>query len=385
MLHHIYQEGYFSPKSTFSPRVAVCLPKALILAPTRELASQIHEVAVKFSYRTLIKPAVVYGGVSIKTQYMNLYYSGHILVGTPGRIIDMYHHGYLSFENCKYIVLDEADRMLDMGFEPQINEIFLGTNMPKKEDRLNCMFSATFQDSVKRLVTNYMNDPYVMITVGQVGGTTDNITQTVLSVAPHEKYNKLIELIEPDEKILIFTETKFSADRVEMLLYDSGYQVVCIHGDRDQDERDLAISLFKSGKANIMVATGVASRGLDIPDVKKVVLYDCPRNIDDYIHRIGRTGRAGNIGKAITFYSASETTITKQLVEVLEKAKQEVPMFLKNEVKYGGNMNYRGGSNKRGNKNRYGNNFRRDFNEKKPFPGYNNSEYSSYDKGRNRW
>ncbi|XP_070712424.1 uncharacterized protein, partial [Pempheris klunzingeri] len=331
LLHHIYNEGYYHPKSAYSSRVAVCMPKALIMAPTRELATQIYEVAVKFAYRTMIEPAVVFGGVSIKTQYMSLFRSGHMLVGTPGRIFDMYNRGFLSFENCRYVVLDEADRMLDMGFEPQINAILSGTDMPAKSERLNCMFSATFHDSVKRLVSNYMNTPYVMITVGQIGGTTDNITQSILSVPPHEKFGRLIDYLKTNEKVLVFTETKFNADRVEISLYEAGYKVVCIHGDRDQQERDMALSLFKSGKANIMVATGVASRGLDIPDVKRVILYDCPKNIDDYIHRIGRTGRAGNTGEAITFYSSLETSISRDLVNLLQKAKQDVPDFLRND------------------------------------------------------
>ncbi|TIA87848.1 hypothetical protein E3P81_03798 [Wallemia ichthyophaga] len=272
-------------------------PTALILAPTRELVNQIHEEAKKFAYRSWVKPAVVYGGAPSGEQMRQLDRGCDLLSAAPGRLCDFIDRGKISLANVKYLVLDEADRMLDMGFEPQIRKIVQGCDMPTVHDRQTLLFSATFPREIQMLARDFLKDE-VFLSVGRVGSTSENITQTVEWAEDFEKKSVLLDILEghmePDgnNRTLIFVETKRMADILCDFLLQNSLRATAIHGDRDQREREYALSTFKKGTNPMMVATAVAARGLDIPHVSLVVNYDLPSDIDDYVHRIGRTGRA---------------------------------------------------------------------------------------------
>jgi len=302
-------------------------PTALILAPTRELAIQIHQEAKKFTYRSHIKSVVVYGGADSKYQMNELERGCHILVATPGRLIDMMERNKVCVSNIKYLCIDEADRMLDMGFEPQIRQIV--SELPPAGERQTLMFSATFPRSIQRLAEDFLSG-YIFLKVGRIGSTTESITQRILWIEDVDKKKTLLETIPTiDGLTLVFTETKRMADHLEEYLYKSGFSAASIHGDRSQSEREAALEAFKSGQVQILVATDVASRGLDISNVKHVINYDLPHDIDDYVHRIGRTGRAGNDGFATAFFNEKNGNIASDLVVLLEEAGQEVEYWLK--------------------------------------------------------
>ncbi|CCD25060.1 putative DEAD-box ATP-dependent RNA helicase DBP1 NDAI_0E02430 [Naumovozyma dairenensis CBS 421] len=305
-------------------------PTSLILAPTRELATQIFEEAKKFTYRSWVKPCVVYGGAPIGNQMREIDHGCDLLVATPGRLSDLLERGKISLQNIKYLVLDEADRMLDMGFEPQIRHIVEGVDMPQVGERQTLMFSATFPIDIQQLARDFLND-YVFLSVGRVGSTSDNITQKILYVEDQDKYSALLDLLSAtsDGLTLIFVETKRMADQLTDFLIMQNFRATAIHGDRTQAERERALSAFKAGTANLLVATAVAARGLDIPNVTHVINFDLPSDIDDYVHRIGRTGRAGNTGVATSFFNAGNQNIVRGMIEILTEANQEVPDFLK--------------------------------------------------------
>ena len=307
-------------------------PTALILAPTRELASQIHEESKKFIYRSWVKSCVAYGGADISNQIRQLARGCDLLVATPGRLNDLLERGKISLKNIKYFVLDEADRMLDMGFEVQIRYIVEDCDMPPADQRQSLLFSATFPKEIQHLARDFLSD-YIFLSVGKVGSTSENITQKVLYVENEDKESTLLDILAADEEsgsglTLVFVETKRMADILSDFLYSNNFPANSIHGDRTQREREKALELFKSGRAPILVATAVAARGLDIPNVTHVINYDLPGDIDDYVHRIGRTGRAGNTGVATAFFNRGNRNIARDMVDLLEEAKQEVPQFL---------------------------------------------------------
>lgn len=340
-----------------------CYPMALVLAPTRELASQIYEEAVKFSYRSILKPVVVYGGANPMQQMEEIKHGCHILVATPGRLVDMMDRGRICLNNVKCLVLDEADRMLDMGFEPQIRRIVESEDMPRVGQRQTLMFSATFPKKVQELARNFL-DNYIFLAVGRVGSTSENITQRVFLVEESEKRSFLLDLlngagvnqqngtIRPDSLTLIFVETKKGADSLENYLSRVGYPVTSIHGDRSQAEREDALAAFRSGHCPIIVATAVAARGLDIPNVKHVINFDLPSDIEEYVHRIGRTGRVGNTGVASSLFNEKNRNVAPDLLELLTESKQDVPEWLvhiSKEVTNEHRMNHRGGNRFGGN------------------------------------
>uniref|UniRef100_A0A3B3IJB3 RNA helicase n=1 Tax=Oryzias latipes TaxID=8090 RepID=A0A3B3IJB3_ORYLA len=274
-------------------------PIALVLAPTRELALQIYDEARKFSYRSRVRPCVVYGGADIGQQIRDLERGCHLLVATPGRLVDMMERGKIGLDYCNYLILDEADRMLDMGFEPQIRRIVEQDTMPHKGIRQTLMFSATFPKEIQILARDFLED-YIFLAVGRVGSTSENITQKVVWVEESDKRSFLLDLLSAtgkDSLTLVFVETKKGADALEDFLYREGYACTSIHGDRSQRDREEALSQFRSGKCPILVATAVAARGLDISNVKHVINFDLPSDIEEYVHRIGRTGRVGNLGE----------------------------------------------------------------------------------------
>ncbi|XP_047391897.1 ATP-dependent RNA helicase DDX3X-like isoform X3 [Sciurus carolinensis] len=307
-------------------------PISLVLAPTRELAVQIYEEARKFSYRSRVRPCVVYGGADIGQQIRDLERGCHLLVATPGRLVDMMERGKIGLDFCKYLVLDEADRMLDMGFEPQIRRIVEQDTMPPKGVRHTMMFSATFPKEIQMLARDFL-DEYIFLAVGRVGSTSENITQKVVWVEESDKRSFLLDLLNAtgkDSLTLVFVETKKGADSLENFLYLEGYACTSIHGDRSQRDREEALHQFRSGKSPILVATAVAARGLDISNVKHVINFDLPSDIEEYVHRIGRTGRVGNLGLATSFFNKRNVNITKDLLDLLVEAKQEVPSWLEN-------------------------------------------------------
>jgi ATP-dependent RNA helicase DDX3X len=261
-------------------------PEALVLAPTRELAQQIHEEARRFTYCTGIASVCIYGGADVRDQLRQIERGCDLLVATPGRLVDLIERGRLGMENVRFLVLDEADRMLDMGFEPQIRRIVEECGMPHGDDRQTMMFSATFPANIQRLASDFLQD-YIFLTVGRVGSASKDVTQTVEFVEENDKTDFLMRflLTIEDGLILIFVETKRSCDYLEDVLCGKGFPACSIHGDKSQREREDSLRTFKRGITPVMVATDVASRGLDIPNVTQVINYDLPTNIDDYVHR----------------------------------------------------------------------------------------------------
>jgi ATP-dependent RNA helicase DDX3X len=328
-------------------------PTSLILAPTRELVSQIHEEARKFAYRSWVRPCVVYGGADIGTQLRAMEKGCDLLVATPGRLVDLIERGRISLANIKYLVLDEADRMLDMGFEPQIRRIVEGEDMPPTAGRQTLMFSATFPRDIQMLARDFLKD-YIFLSVGRVGSTSENITQKVEYVEDVDKRSVLLDILHTHGAglTLIFVETKRMADSLSDFLINQNFPATSIHGDRTQRERERALEMFRAGRCPILVATAVAARGLDIPNVTHVVNYDLPTDIDDYVHRIGRTGRAGNTGLSTAFFNRGNRGVVRDLLELLKEAHQEIPSFLENIARegagFGGSSRGRGGGGGRG-------------------------------------
>ncbi|CAE7459299.1 DED1 [Symbiodinium natans] len=290
-------------------------PKAVILAPTRELCSQIHLEAKKLSFKSPVRAGEVYGGVDAKPQLLDLARGVDIVTATPGRLTDFIDRGVITMCNVGFLVLDEADRMLDMGFEPQIREIVQKRDMPScrearvnlgsevQQGRMTLMFSATFPKEIQKLAQAFMRS-YIWIGVGRVGGAVDTVEQTFIVTGNRGKPDVLTQVLNtnPTDSTLIFVAMKRTAAWLEGHLTRLGYNAAAIHGDMEQREREQSLSTFKSGKSTFLVATDVAARGLDIPKVSHVINYDLPQNIDSYVHRIGRTGRIGNHGWATSFY-----------------------------------------------------------------------------------
>ncbi|XP_078353915.1 uncharacterized protein LOC144638600 isoform X2 [Oculina patagonica] len=306
-------------------------PTALCIAPTRELAIQIYKEVCKFSNGTVVTAAVCYGGVSVQHQLDKLRRGCHILVATPGRLHDFVGRNRVSLANVRYLILDEADRMLDMGFEPEIRKLVERCGMPDKTNRQTLMFSATFPDEIQRLAADFLKEDYLFVAVGRIGGSNLDITQTVISVPGDDKQEKLFEILlnSGTDRTLIFVELKRVADFLACLLSQNNFPTTSISGDRTQQEREAALRDFRSGRAPVLVATSVAARGLDIPDVKHVINFDLPQDIEEYVHRIGRTGRIGNKGRATSFFQpGKDERLARSLVKVLSEAYQEVPEWL---------------------------------------------------------
>jgi len=286
---------------------------------------------------------VVYGGADFRSQVTDLEKGCNILVATPGRLLDMTDRGKLSLAGIRYLCIDEADRMLDMGFGPQITKIVL--ECPSVQERQTLMFSATFPREIQTLASEYLKS-YVFLRVGRIGSTTHSITQKIIKSEESQKKNELIKLLDlVDGLTLVFVETRRLADHLEEFLYSKNFPVVSIHGDRTQKEREASLEMFRSGRARILVATDVAARGLDVKDVKHVINYDLPTGIDDYVHRIGRTGRCGAEGLATGFYNEKNRNILRELVLLLEESHQEVEPWMYetlNSDRYGG-KSHRGG------------------------------------------
>ncbi|CAG9864995.1 unnamed protein product [Phyllotreta striolata] len=302
-------------------------PIVLVLAPTRELAQQIQQVASEFGSSSYVRNTCLFGGAPKGPQARDLYRGVEICIATPGRLIDFLERGTTNLERCTYLVLDEADRMLDMGFEQQIRKI-LGQIRP---DRQTLMWSATWPKEVRKLANDFMQNP-VHLTVGSQNlAANHNIVQIVDVCQEHEKEDKLLALLdeirnnaEEGNKTIIFAETKRKVEHITRGIRENGYDAVAMHGDKSQQERDYVLRQFRNGKASILVATDVAARGLDVDGIKYVVNYDYPSSSEDYIHRIGRTGRSDNTGTSYAFFTQKDSRHAKDLVSVLNEAKQMV-------------------------------------------------------------
>ncbi|KAF4766706.1 hypothetical protein N7455_005346 [Penicillium solitum] len=324
-------------------------PIVLVLAPTRELAVQIQAEITKFGKSSRIRNTCVYGGVPKGPQIRDLSRGVEVCIATPGRLIDMLEAGRTNLRRVTYLVLDEADRMLDMGFEPQIRKI-IGQIRP---DRQTCMWSATWPKDVRQLASDFLSD-YIQVNVGSTDLSANHrITQIVEVVSDFEKRDKMIKHLEKimedrSNKCIIFTGTKRVADEITRFLRQDGWPALSIHGDKQQNERDWVLNEFKQGKSPIMVATDVASRGIDVRDITHVLNYDYPNNSEDYVHRIGRTARAGAKGTAITFFTTDNSKQARDLITILTEAKQQVDPRLAEMVRYGGGGGGRWGGRGRG-------------------------------------
>ncbi|EQL00576.1 DEAD/DEAH box RNA helicase [Ophiocordyceps sinensis CO18] len=323
-----------------SPRY-VAEPLVLIVVPTRELAVQIFNDTRRFCYRSMLRPAVVYGGASVKDQRENLALGCDILIGTPGRLIDfMSQPDVLALRRLRYMVIDEADEMLDSDWGDEIRQILTGG----EQDEGNIiygLFSATFPKAARDLARDYLAASHVRFRVGRAGSTTANIKQAVIQAERDEKRDKLVALLNElhGVRTLVFVNSRQEVDNLDDFLFNTGLPVTSMHGDRTQMEREAALRSFRSGKAPILIATGVMARGIDVRNVMHVVNYDLPSmdygGIEEYTHRIGRTGRIGHRGIATSFFSERDEPIADVLTRTLLETKQEIPDFLQMYVPEG--------------------------------------------------
>uniref|UniRef100_A0A1B0CBR2 RNA helicase n=1 Tax=Lutzomyia longipalpis TaxID=7200 RepID=A0A1B0CBR2_LUTLO len=298
-------------------------PNVLVMAPTRELALQIRDEVAKYHFRGM-KSVCVYGGGSTKEQIQTVERGVEIVIATPGRLNDLVARGTIDVSSITYLVLDEADRMLDMGFEPQIRKILLDV----RPDRQTIMTSATWPPGVRRLAQSYMNNP-IQVYVGTLDlAAVHSVSQNVEIVDENEKYDRIQQFVQdmaPKDKAIIFCGKKARADELASELCMVGYNCQVIHGDREQADREKAVQDIKSGYVRILVATDVASRGLDIEDITHVVNYDFPKNMEEYVHRVGRTGRAGRTGTSLSLLTRKDWGSAAELIKILEEADQDVP------------------------------------------------------------
>lgn len=312
-LLHILSEN---PKEKFRPI------RALVLTPTRELAAQVYANVKEYSEYLNLRSAVIFGGVNQKPQVANIRKGVDVLVATPGRLIDLNNQGLLSLKRVEIFVLDEADRMLDMGFLRDIERVM--KLMPDK--RQNLMFSATFSKDIKKLAFNILKNP-VQVEATPENTAVEAISQKVYRVAKGLKTGLVIKLISDGnwKQVLVFTRTKHGANKLTKKMISSGITAAAIHGNKSQGARTKALKGFKDGTIRVMVATDIAARGLDIPLLPHVINFEIPNISEDYVHRIGRTGRAGAKGEAISLVSADETQYLRDIEKLIgEKLKVEI-------------------------------------------------------------
>uniref|UniRef100_A0A0A1XEP5 RNA helicase n=1 Tax=Zeugodacus cucurbitae TaxID=28588 RepID=A0A0A1XEP5_ZEUCU len=318
MIHTEYQS---------TPRSERGGPNVLVLAPTRELALQIEKEVHKYSFRGM-KAVCVYGGGNRREQINNVQSGVEIIICTPGRLNDLIEANIIDVSSVTYLVLDEADRMLDMGFEPQIRKVLLDI----RPDRQTVMTSATWPPGVRRLAQSYMSNP-IQVCVGSLDlAATHTVKQIIEIMDEGDKYfaiQNFLKNMGKHDKAIIFCGKKTRADDLSSDLTIEGHMCTAIHGSREQSDREQAIADITSGYIKILIATDVASRGLDIDDITHVINFDFPRNIEEYVHRVGRTGRAGRTGTSISYITRSDWGVAKELISILEEADQDVPSELR--------------------------------------------------------
>ena len=290
--------------------------RALVLLPTRELADQVAQQVKLYAKYTNLRSAVVFGGMDMKPQTLELKRGVEVLVATPGRLLDHIEAKNAVLNQVEYVVLDEADRMLDIGFLPDLQRIL--SYLPKQ--RTTLLFSATFSPEIKRLANSYLKDP-ITIEVARPNETASTVEQHFYSVGDDDKRRALIQLVRQRtiKQAFVFVNSKLGCARLARSLERDGLKTTALHGDKSQDERLKALAAFKAGEVDLLVATDVAARGLDIKDVPAVFNFDLPFNPEDYVHRIGRTGRAGASGLAVTFVSGSDGRLVADLEKLLKK------------------------------------------------------------------
>jgi len=298
------------------PKVQANQARTLILTPTRELAAQVEASVVTYGKKLPLRSAVVFGGVKINPQMMKLRRGVDILVATPGRLLDLYNQNAVRFDDLEVLVLDEADRMLDMGFIHDIRKII--SYLPKK--RQNLMFSATFSDDIRNLAKGMVYQP-VEISVSPRNTTVESVKQWLCPVDKKQKSALLMHLISHNrwEQVLVFSKTKHGANRLAKYLENYGIRSAAIHGNKSQGARTKALANFKQGIVNVLVATDIAARGLDIEQLPHVVNFDLPNVPEDYVHRIGRTGRAGATGEAVSLVSADEFKLLSDIEKLINQ------------------------------------------------------------------
>ncbi|WP_372994300.1 DEAD/DEAH box helicase [Marinobacter sp.] len=291
-------------------------PRALILTPTRELAAQVHDSVNLYSKYIPTKAAVVFGGVKINPQMMKLRKGLDVLVATPGRLMDLYQQNAVRFNEVEILVLDEADRMLDMGFIRDIRKIL--SLLPAK--RQNLLFSATFSNEIRTLAEGLLDNP-VQVEVAARNTSAENIKQSVYPVDQSQKTALLSKLVRDNswDQVLVFTRTKHGANRLTQKLEKDGITAAAIHGNKSQGARTRALADFKAGEIRVLVATDIAARGLDIKQLPQVVNFELPNVPEDYVHRIGRTGRAGESGHALSLVSADEGKMLAGIERLIKK------------------------------------------------------------------
>merc|ERR1712176_1211084 len=283
----------------------------------------------KFGRSSDIKNTVVYGGVPKSRQIRDLQNGIEIVIATPGRLIDHLDQGNTNLKRVTYLVLDEADRMLDMGFEPQLRKIVSQI----RPDRQVLMWSATWPKEIQNLARDYL-DEYYQVTVGSLVLTANkDVTQIIEVCSDPDKYRSLLRYLRENltqkDRVLVFVETKKGCDMLTRSLRMDGFQARAMHGDKSQEERDWVLKEFKSCQATLLVATDVAARGLDVDDIRMVVNFDFPNDMESYIHRIGRTGRAGRKGDAVSFFvSLKNGRMAKEIIEILSRTNQNIPSEL---------------------------------------------------------
>ncbi|XP_069830738.1 probable ATP-dependent RNA helicase DDX43 [Dendropsophus ebraccatus] len=301
-------------------------PGMLVLAPTRELALQVKAECSKYRYKGF-ESICIYGGGDRKNQINVVSKGVDIVIATPGRLNDLQMNNFVTLKSITYLVLDEADRMLDMGFEPQIMKILIDI----RPDRQTVMTSATWPEGVRRLAKSYLKDP-MLVYVGTLDlAAVNTVDQKVLIIAEEEKRAftlHFIDSLKPEDKVIIFVGKKLIADDLASDFSLQGIPVQSLHGNREQCDREQALDDFKKGKVRILIATDLASRGLDVHDITHVFNFDFPRNIEEYVHRVGRTGRAGRSGESVTLVSRKDWRVAGELITILERANQEVPQEL---------------------------------------------------------
>ncbi len=290
--------------------------RALVLTPTRELAAQVGESVATYGQHLPLRSAVVFGGVKINPQMMQLRRGADVLVATPGRLLDLFQQNAVKFSQLEILVLDEADRMLDMGFIHDIRKIL--KLLPAK--RQNLLFSATFSEQIRELAKSIMHNPQE-ISVSPRNSTAELIEQWLVAVDKRAKPRLLCQLVEQHnwQQVLVFCRTKHGANRLAKQLDSKGITAAAIHGNKSQGARTKALAQFKSGEVRVLVATDIAARGLDIDQLPQVVNFDLPNVAEDYVHRIGRTGRAGSTGQAVSFVCADEVKELSDIERLIQQ------------------------------------------------------------------
>jgi len=302
--------------------------RALVLAPTRELADQVADNVKKYAKYTQLRSAVVFGGIDMKPQTLQLKQGVEVLIATPGRLLDHIEAKNAVLNQVEYVVLDEADRMLDIGFLPDLQRIL--SFLPKERQTL--LFSATFSPEIKRLANSYLQDP-ILVEVARPNATATNVEQRFYSVTDDDKRRVVVQLLKQRQlgQAIVFVNSKLGAARLARSFERDGLRTSALHGDKSQDERLKSLAAFKAGEVDVLVATDVAARGLDIADLPAVFNFDVPFNAEDYVHRIGRTGRAGASGLAVTLVTRDDARLVADIEKLIKKKLDIEPIELEDD------------------------------------------------------